>query len=307
MLARLAAVDVHPQAGGPGRHLLGQLQLVVHLVLSGAGSAGQAGVGCGDSAPTVGEARPEAGEHRRGVAEVIMEHRGHHVRVAQAERGQDRGVQVGNPAPVDARHDHRDVGARERLQRPPHPLERRIPGELDDPAVEGGVGRRLGVVVAVLCRPLHLADVSGEGLEVLVGQARDGKAGAERLQLGADHERLEELVRRRAADASSPEGGGLHDAQRLEVAQRLPHRGLARPELPGNPGLDDPGARRVATVKDRLEQAILDLIAQDAARDRGFARHGGGVSPVRRRGRPRRSRGSPRRRRCRRRGAGPRS
>ena len=88
-------------------------------------------------------------------------------------------------------------------------------------------------------------------------------------------ERLQELVRRRAADASSPEGGGLHDAERLEVAQRLPDGRLARPELPGDPGLDDPGARRVATVKDRLEQAILDLVAQDAARDRGIARHGG--------------------------------
>ena len=80
---------------------------------------------------------------------------------------------------------------------------------------------------------------------------------------------------------------------------------LARPELPGDPGLDDPGARRVAAVEDGLEEAILDLVAQDAARDRGVARHDRAVSPSCRR--PRSSRGSRRRRCCRPPGAGRRS
>src|SRR5664280_2814040 len=53
VLARLAPVDVHPQAGRPGRHLLRQLQLVAHLILSRwTGVAGQAtgsGVRRGDA------------------------------------------------------------------------------------------------------------------------------------------------------------------------------------------------------------------------------------------------------------------
>jgi hypothetical protein len=110
---------------------------------------------------------------------VFVKDRRRHLRIAEAEGRQDGCVQVGDPATIQARDDHRDVGPREGLQGPPDPLQRGIPREPDDPAVEGGVRRRLRVVVAGLGRPMHLVHVPGEDHEVLLGESRDGKPGAE--------------------------------------------------------------------------------------------------------------------------------
>ena len=53
---------------------------------------------------------------------------------------EDRRVEVGRPLRVGAGNDQGDVGPRERLERAPHPFERAVVGEFDDPPVEAGVG-----------------------------------------------------------------------------------------------------------------------------------------------------------------------
>ncbi len=69
-------------------------------------------------------------------------------------------------------------------------------------------------------------------------------------------------------------GRDLDDAERLEPAKRFADRGLARPELARDLGLDDPRARRVAPVEDGLEEPILDLVGKDAAGERSGGGHG---------------------------------
>src|SRR5512143_3300128 len=91
--------------------------------------------------------------------------------------------------------------------------------------------------------PTHLAEPRGEVVEVALAQCLEGQPGGKHLELGTDRVRLQELACRRTSDASSAEGAHLDDPDRLEVAQRLPHRRLARPELARDAGLDDPGSR----------------------------------------------------------------
>ncbi len=101
---------------------------------------------------------------------------------------------------------------------------------------------------------------SVELVEVRVRDARDGEPDAPSDSSSArmtNASRSSAVVGRRTR---APRNAvRLHDPQGLEVAQRLADGRLARPELPGDPGLDDPGARRVAAVEDRLEEVILDL------------------------------------------------
>src|SRR5207237_1373445 len=55
----------------------------------------------------------------------------------------------------------------------------------------------------------------------------------------------------------------VHAAELLEVAQRLAHRRLAAVQLAGDLRLDEPLARRVLARHDALQDALLDLVAQD--------------------------------------------
>ena len=168
---------------------------------------------------------------------------------------------------VGAGDDERDVRPRERLERAPDPLERAVVGELDDPAVEPGIGLGDAVPVVVAGGGAHRLEVAAELGDVRVGQARDGQPAAERLERRADGVGLEDLAPRRAPDAGAAERRDLDDAERLEPAERLADRGLARPELAGDLGLDDPRIRRVVAVEDAVEDPVLDLVGQDAPRD----------------------------------------
>ena len=259
---------------------------------------GGAAVGTGSGA-LVG---PVAGEAIRCMLEVVVEDVGGELRVAGPKGLEHRDVLVGDPAPVGAGHAERDVGAGEWLQRAPHPGEGGVAGQVDDPLVEPGVGERLGMGVAGVGAALHLPDELLEPGEVVVDEPRDGEPGRQRLQLGPHHEGLQELGRRRAADTSSTEGADLHDPEGLEISQRLADGRLAGAQVARDTGLDDPGPRGVPAIEDRLEQVILDLVAQHAARDRALAVHGVGSGTE-----GRLPRGSPRSRRCRRRGSGRRS
>ena len=101
---------------------------------------------------------PDTGEGLGSLVEVVLDGRLHVVRVAsRAQRLHERCVPLGDGATVDARRGDGDVGAQERLQGPPDPLEGGVAGEVHDVAVEGRVGGGLGVGVAGLGR----ADASG--------------------------------------------------------------------------------------------------------------------------------------------------
>ena len=117
-------------------------------------------------------------------------------------------------------------------------------------------------------RRAHRLEVRGELGDVRVGHARDRQPAAERLERRADGVGLDDLAPRRAADARPAERRDLDDAERLEPAQRLANRRLARPELAGDLRLDDPRVGRMVAGEDALEDPILDLVGQDAARDR---------------------------------------
>ena len=114
--------------------------------------------------------------------------------------------------------------------------------------------------------------VGEEGLEPLhvdIAEVRQSQPGREGFELGPDPVRLGQLCGPGSSDPSALEGGHLHDSEGLEVAQRLPDRCLADAEVTGDPCLDDPGTGRVLTGQDGLQEDFLDLVAEDAARDRG--------------------------------------
>ena len=173
----------------------------------------------------------------------------------------------------------RDVGAREGLKPSPDLLERRVAGNAHEAFVEVRVSLRLRMEVMAGDCFVHVGQVRAEVPQVRLTQSWYGEAGCERFQLGSHDERLEELVRAGVAHAGAVEWGDFDDPDCLEVAQRLSDRRLAGAEFPSGPGLDDAGPRREATVKDRLQEAILDLIAQDTARDRGALGHCFSVRP----------------------------
>jgi hypothetical protein len=85
--------------------------------------------------------------------------------------------------------------------------------------------------------------------------------------------RLEQLVSGRAADAGAAAWQDLDDAEGFATAERLADGRLARAELARDARLDDPGVGRVTARHDVLEQAVLDLLGQDAALDRAVVGH----------------------------------
>ena len=121
-------------------------------------------MGRGRAAGSLGaRVHPDAGERLGRLLEVVLDGRPHVVGVALAEGRHERCMAVGDGAAIHARRGDGDVGAQERLQRPPDPLEGGVAGETHDVAVELGVGRGLGVGIARLGRPAHLLEVAIEG------------------------------------------------------------------------------------------------------------------------------------------------
>ena len=95
-----------------------------------------------------------------------------------------------------------------------------------------------------------------------------GEAPGELLEHRAHGEDLEEVVVGDLAHTGAAKRLRLDEAQQLEVTQRLAHRRLARAELGCDPRLDEQVAGPQLTTKDALEQDLLDLLAEDGARDR---------------------------------------
>src|SRR5207249_4199062 len=115
-------------------------------------------------------------------------------------------------------------------------------------------------------RAVHRRDLGLERREIAV-QADRGLARGHLLERGPDRVDLDELVLADRPDARAAERLRLDEAEQLEVAERLPDRRLARPELLRDPRLDEPVPRRVLAAQDPLEDQLLDLLAQDDARD----------------------------------------
>src|SRR5207245_94349 len=83
-----------------------------------------------------------------------------------------------------------------------------------------------------------------------------------------------------AADPGAAERGDLHDAECLEATERFADRRLARPELAGDLRLDDPGVGRVPTAHDPLEEALADLVCEDAPGEGGLGGDRGAQDPI---------------------------
>ena len=108
---------------------------------------------------------------------------------------------------------------------------------------------------------------------------RDGRLlGRERLEHGAHRVGLEQLLLGDRAHRAAAVGLVVHAAELLEIAQRLAHRRLAALELARDLRLHEPLPRRVGPGHDALEDAILDLVAQERLVER---RRGAGRRPRR--------------------------
>ena len=105
-----------------------------------------------------------------------------------------------------------------------------MPGGLDHLAVEGDVVLDERGDVAALRRGAHRLDLALEHRHV-PAEALRRLLRRELLERGAHRVHLDELGVAERADARPAEGLGLDQPQQLEVAQRLAHRRLARPEL----------------------------------------------------------------------------
>ena len=86
----------------------------------------------------------------------------------------------------------------------------------------------------------------------------------ETLEDRADRIQLHELFDRNLADDGAAKRGAHHEAEQIEIAQRLPHRRLTDAELLGDAHLDDAFARRQAAVENVFDQLVANLIAEDA-------------------------------------------
>ena len=110
---------------------------------------------------------PAPGHVLADLVEVPPEGLDHRVGVAPLQRRHDGGVELGRPFRVGARDDERQVGPRERLERPPGLLEGQVVRELHDPAVEPGVGLGDAATVVVAGRGAHRLEVGAQPGEVV--------------------------------------------------------------------------------------------------------------------------------------------
>ena len=248
VLARLPAEHVHAEAGGARRELLGQLQVGVHRVLSGGSGGGgrRRRVAARRAAPAVGEL-DAGGRSAKCWRIAALGARASPDRAAASSIGgverrpMRRAVAAGRPG-------HADVRARVRLELAPDAPQRAVPGPFDEVAVEGRVRGRLRD--AYRRRRPRAASHRGSlpaASRSLGRQPRASPGGRPIASSSARTTYASSSSSRDGRRTRAPRNGGdLHDAQRLEVPQRLAHRRLAGAQLAGDPGLDDPGPGRVA-------------------------------------------------------------
>ena len=111
----------------------------------------------------------------------------------------------------------------------------------------------------------HPVDLGLERRDV-VAQARRGQPRRELLERGAHVVELEHAPLPRVADVGAAVRLAAHEAEHLELAQRLAHGPLARPVLPGDVHLDEAVARPVLALQDGPHDAVPDVVAQRPTR-----------------------------------------
>ena len=119
-----------------------------------------------------------------------------------------------------------------------HLLENRVARSLDDQPVEGDVVLRERIRVVAPHGLAHRLELDLERRYVareLLGRKPSGKL----LQRRAHRVDLDQLLLVEDADARAAERLGLDEPQQLEIAQRLAHGCLTRPELLRDPRLDE--------------------------------------------------------------------
>src|SRR5581483_4237639 len=196
-------------------------------------------------------------------------------RAAREERLLDRAVLLGVPhvqavERVVARRP--DGGAGEGTARALRQLlDGRQPRRAVDDVVEGvvradPVAHDRAAVLAGLARAELLRDLREpllgrvELLEILRRHLRRRHLGRERLELGADEERLLEVVARDRADAHAAVRHEGDETERGEAAERLAHRRARHLELLGELLLAEDGPRRELAGDDRLLDHERDVV-----------------------------------------------
>jgi hypothetical protein len=117
------------------------------------------------------------------------------------------------------------------------------------------------VEVLGLGRLAHGGELVGERGQLLLRHPDRGLSPCDLLQGRAYRVDLAELLGGDLTDPGAAVGPGLHQAHRLQLAQRLTDGSLAGPELDRDLALDDALAGTVGAVEDALDEAILDLVA----------------------------------------------
>jgi len=132
--------------------------------------------------------------------------------------------------------------------------------------MEARIGLSECVIVAGSSGGLHRIEVLRQRPQVGPGQPRDGEPRRESFERRANHVCLEDLALRGSPYARAPKRCDLDHAQRLEATQGFADRGLAGSELAGDLCLDDPRIGWIVTAQDPFQDAVLDLVRQEAAR-----------------------------------------
>ena len=140
-----------------------------------------------------------------------------------------------------------------------------LPRRIDDRLVEGDVRAHLLVASPLRRGLLHRSEVALQ-LPTSPSSSIGRLTRRDLLDRGPDREDLEQLPPPRPRGRARRGTARTPRTPALEVAQRLPHRRLARPELLREPRLDEALAGRVLAAQDARQISVLDLLPQQEAR-----------------------------------------
>ena len=188
-------------------------------------------------------------------------------RVLRPDRVDDRHVELGEILLVPERPVDRERRGDLDPEHEPALEQRLVVRQLDHRAMEGDVVRGLRPPVLTGCRVSHRLQLALERADVAAGLP-GGLPRGETLEGGAHRKDRQELRVVDRAHSRTAKRLGLDESQELKVAERFAHRRLARAELACQASLDKPLSRLELAAQDALEEDLLDLIAEDGARDR---------------------------------------
>ena len=155
----------------------------------------------------------------------------------------------------------------ERRRRQPHAipdlLKQTVARRFDDREVKREIGFDRAAVIASRSGRAHRREQTFELLQRRRVDARRRVPRRETLEDRADRIELHELLDRNLADDRAAKRRAHHEAEQIEIAQRLADRRLTDAELLGDAHLDNALAWRQAAVENVFDQLVANLVAKD--------------------------------------------